>query len=83
VKVPDGVDGEAIPRKFRDEYGITIAGGQAAMKGKIFRIAHLGYADRFDVIMVISALEMILDELGYPVEFGRGVRAAEEVLKGR
>lgn len=81
VKVPDGVDGEAIPKKFRDEYGITIAGGQAAMKGKIFRIAHLGYADRFDVVMVISALEMILRDLGYPVDLGKGVGAAEEVLR--
>jgi aspartate aminotransferase-like enzyme len=51
------------------------------MKGKIFRIAHLGYADRFDVVMVISALEMILGDLGYPVDLGKGVGAAEEVLR--
>lgn len=81
VKVPDGVDGEAIPKKFRDEYGITIAGGQAAMKGKIFRIAHLGYADTLDVVMAISALEMILTDLGYSVELGKGVSAVEEVLR--
>lgn len=81
VKVPQGLDGEAIPRMFRDEYGITIAGGQGSMKGKIFRIAHLGYADRFDVVMAISCLEMILMDLGWAVELGKGVKAVEEVLR--
>lgn len=81
VKVPQAIDGEAITRRFRDEYGITIAGGQGLMKGKIFRIAHLGFSDTFDVVMAISALEMILTDLGYPVELGKGVGAAEEVLR--
>lgn len=81
VKVPNGVDGELIPKMFRDKYGITIAGGQGEMKGKIFRIAHLGYADTFDVVMAISCLEMILMDLGYPVELGKGVKAVEETLR--
>ena len=82
VKVPEGVDGGAITKTLRDEYGVTIAGGQAHMKGKIFRIAHLGYADRFDVITAMAALEMTLSRLGYPIEFGKGIAAAIKVMEG-
>ncbi len=82
VKVPEGVDGVAITKTLRDEYGVTIAGGQAHMKGKIFRIAHLGYSDRFDVITALAALEMTLARLGYPAEFGKGVSGAMKVLEG-
>jgi len=82
VKVPEGVDGGGITKTLREEYGVTIAGGQAHMKGKIFRIAHLGYADRFDVVTAMAALEMTLSRLGYPVEFGKGVAAAMRVLEG-
>ncbi|RMG59967.1 MAG: alanine--glyoxylate aminotransferase family protein [Deltaproteobacteria bacterium] len=81
VKVPEGIEGGKITKIIRDEYGVTIAGGQGSMKGKIFRIAHLGYADKFDVITAISALEMTLNRLGYPVEFGKGVGAAMKVLE--
>jgi aspartate aminotransferase-like enzyme len=80
VKVPEGIDGIAVLNNMRDNQGITIAGGQARLKGKIFRLAHLGYADRFDVTLVISALEMVLSELGYNLELGRGVAAAEKIL---
>jgi aspartate aminotransferase-like enzyme len=57
-----------------------IAGGQAQAKGKIFRIAHMGYIGDFDVVMVIAALEVVLNELGYKAEYGAGVRAAQKVL---
>ncbi len=80
VKVPEGIDGVAVLNNMRDKQGITLAGGQAHLKGKIVRLAHLGYADRFDVTLVISALEMVLSELGYNLELGRGVAAAEKVL---
>ncbi len=82
VKVPEGIEGGKITKIIRDEFGVTIAGGQGSMKGKIFRIAHLGYADRFDVITAISALEMTLSRLGYPVEFGKGVGTAMRILEG-
>ncbi len=80
INVPDGIDGSIFTKKIRDEYGITLAGGQGQIKGKIFRIGHLGYADTFDVIIAISAVEMALYELGYPVELGAGVKAAEKEL---
>ncbi|HLB94694.1 MAG TPA: alanine--glyoxylate aminotransferase family protein [Nitrospiria bacterium] len=80
VNAPPGTDGQAIYKALRDKYGITAAGGQDHLKGKIFRIAHMGYIDLFDVIIAISAVEMVLKGLGYPVRLGEGVRAAEEIL---
>ena len=81
VKVPEGVDGGAIVRVLRDKHGISIAGGQGSMQGKIFRIATLGYADAYDVLTGIAALEFTLAELGYPVRLGDGLRAAQNVLQ--
>jgi aspartate aminotransferase-like enzyme len=80
VRVPDGVDGAKIPKTMRDSYGITIAGGQGHMKGKIFRIAHCGYYGAFDILSTIAALEMTLDQLGGDVTFGAGVARAQEVF---
>jgi serine---pyruvate transaminase len=80
VKFPQGIDGERLKSLFFERFGITVAEGQEKAKGKIIRIAHLGYYDRLDVIMVISALEMLLKEMGYKFELGTGVKAAEEVL---
>jgi aspartate aminotransferase-like enzyme len=80
VVAPPGVDGQKVVKVLRDKHNLTIAGGQDQAKGKIFRIAHMGYVDKFDVIMAVAAVEMTLKELGYAVETGRGVRAAMEVL---
>jgi aspartate aminotransferase-like enzyme len=80
VNAPTGTDGQAIYRTLREKYGITAAGGQDHLKGKIFRLAHMGYMDLFDVIIGVSAVEMVLKDLGYPVRMGEGVRAAEEIL---
>jgi len=80
VKVPEGIDGNKITKIMRDKYGVTIAGGQAHLKGKIFRIAHLGYMSPFDTITAISALEFTLKELGYEFEMGTAVKTAMKVL---
>ncbi len=80
VVVPDGVDGKALVKKIRDDYGISMAGGQAKLEGKIFRIGTLGYTDRFDPIIGIAAVEMALKELGANIEIGKGVKRAMEVL---
>jgi len=82
VKVPDGVDGEALVKRLRDVHGVVMAGGQAELKGKIVRIATMGYCGRYDVAIAMAALEMGLAEAGRKVELGAGVRAAEEVLLG-
>lgn len=80
VMAPDGYDGQVIYKNLREKYGITAAGGQDQAKGKIFRIAHLGYADTFDVITAVAGVEMVLKGMGYPVKLGNGVAAAEEIL---
>jgi aspartate aminotransferase-like enzyme len=80
VKIPEGIDGVKLQKLFFERFGITVAEGQDQAKGKIIRIAHLGYYDRLDMIMVISALEMLLKQMGYSFELGKGVRAAEEVF---
>ncbi len=80
VKVPEGIQGGKLKNLFFEKFGITVAGGQDQAKGKIIRIAHLGYYERLDMVMVISALEMLLKEMGYQFELGAGVKAAEEIL---
>ncbi|HOW42132.1 MAG TPA: alanine--glyoxylate aminotransferase family protein [Candidatus Omnitrophota bacterium] len=80
VKVPAGVDGEKLVKTMRDTYGVTIAGGQSEMKGKIFRFAHMGYIGEFDVITGISCLEKVLAQMGYKFEMGAGVAAAQKVF---
>lgn len=80
VRVPEGIDGTQIVKIMRDKYGITIAGGQEHLKGKIFRVGHLGYFDRFDIIVTLAGIEMALHELGYPVQLGTGVATAQKVF---
>lgn len=80
VKTPMGVDGEKLVKEMRDDLGVTIAGGQEDMKGKVFRIAHLGYMDRFDITTAISALEIVLQRQNYNFKMGVGLAAAQEVL---
>ncbi len=80
IIAPAGIDGQAIYKNLREKYGITAAGGQDKAKGKIFRIAHLGYSDRFDIITAIAGIEMVLKGMGHPVKLGAGVAVAQELL---
>lgn len=80
ISAPAGIDGQEIYKNLRVKYGITAAGGQGHVKGKIFRIAHLGYAGAFDVITAIAGVEMVLKGMGYPVKLGTGVAVAQELL---
>ncbi|TDJ52432.1 MAG: alanine--glyoxylate aminotransferase family protein [Nitrospina sp.] len=80
VFLPEGIDGGKIVKSLRDDFGVTLAGGQDQWKGKIIRIAHLGYVDTFDTIIAISAIEMALKKFGHPVELGKGVAAAQNIL---
>lgn len=80
IEMPNGIDGQLVYKTLREKYGITGAGGQDRAKGKIFRLAHLGYADTFDVITGVAALEMVLKQLGHTVKLGTGVARAQELL---
>ncbi|NQT79963.1 MAG: alanine--glyoxylate aminotransferase family protein [Candidatus Aminicenantes bacterium] len=81
VKVPAGIDGLKLVKTMQGKYMAYIAGGQDPYKGKMFRIAHLGYMGGFDIIIALSALEMTLSELGYEFESGSSLKAAEDILK--
>lgn len=80
IKVPEGLDGKELVKIMRVKYGVTIAGGQGKIAGKIIRIGHLGYVGMFDVITAISALEMSLADLGYDFKIGAGITAAQKVF---
>lgn len=80
IIAPPGIEAGAIVKRLRTAHGITISGGQAQLKGKIFRLAHLGYADESDVVVCLAALERTLTDLGYSVKLGEGLRAVQEVL---
>jgi aspartate aminotransferase-like enzyme len=83
VMAPPGVDSERIVTAYSKTHNITIAGGQGEMKGKTFRLGHMGYAAEFDVIVALAALEQVLADLGQPVDFGAGVRGAQKVFAER
>lgn len=80
IKLPESIDGAKVPKLMRDRYGVTIAGGQGHLKGKIARIAHCGYFGAFDIVTTIAAFEMTLRELGHELELGAGVGAAQRVF---
>ncbi len=80
IRLPESIDGKAFINLMRDEHGITYAGGQSELSGKILRIAHLGWMNENDVIVAISALERGLVEIGYDIPLGAGVAAAQEVF---
>ena len=80
ILLPDGIDGDQIIKFIRKNYGISIAGGQDKLKGKIVRISHLGWQDEFDVLTAITALGIGLEKFGYKVDIGKGIEKAKEVL---
>ena len=80
VYLPDGVDADQVLDYLRDKMNVTLAEGQDQLKGKVIRIAHIGYMGAFDVITAVAALEMALRKFGLEIPFGRGVAAAQEVL---
>lgn len=80
LELPDSIDGNQVPKLLRDRYGITANGGQNELKGKILRIAHCGYFGAFDILTSLSGLELTLADLGYGLEFGRGVGAAQRIF---
>jgi aspartate aminotransferase-like enzyme len=80
AKVPEGIDGQALLGKLEKQYGLRLAGGQDTLKGKIIRLAHMGYIDQFEVLAAISGLELVLLEMGYAVKPGTGVAATQQVL---
>jgi aspartate aminotransferase-like enzyme len=80
ILLPQSINADKVLDYLRDRMGVTLAEGQDQLKGKVIRIAHVGYMGAFDVITAIAALEMALRKFGAEMPFGRGVAAAQEVL---
>jgi aspartate aminotransferase-like enzyme len=81
VRAPDGVDAGELLLLLRDRFGVTLAPGQGALKGKIFRIGHIGYFDVFDIATALAAVELGLTELGAELERGVAVTRAFEAYE--
>ena len=79
VRPPAGIDSGVIVKEYRNRFNAIITNGQGSMKGQIFRLAHLGYFDFHDLFAIIAELEIILAAQGYPVRFGAGVAAVQNV----
>jgi len=80
--IPKGIDGKELVSILRERYGVTVAGGQGKLKGKIIRIGHLGYTDYSDLYVVFGSLEKALYRLGYKFEIGSSLKAIQETLIG-
>lgn len=78
--MPEGVDGSKLFKYLRDKLGVTMAGGQDALKGKILRVGHMGYVDVFDIYTGFAAIELALHKLGHKVEFGAAARAMGPIM---
>jgi len=83
ICAPEGMDSGVIVKEMRARFGAIVANGQGSMKGKIFRLAHLGYYDAADLFAALAALEIVLLKVGHKLELGSGVRAAQEVYLRR
>ena len=70
ARMPAGIPSSQLTRALRDRHGITIAGGQGPLKDEIFRIGHIGWFDEFDIATALAAVEVVLAELGAPIERG-------------
>jgi serine---pyruvate transaminase len=83
IRAPEGIDSDELVLGLRDDYGVTLAPGQGELKGKIFRIGHIGYYDVFDITTALGAVELALAELGADIERGVAVtRALETYAEG-
>lgn len=80
---PPDIGAGPVIKALKDDFGMTVAGGQDQAKGKIFRVSHIGYIDRSDTVAVVSAVEQTLAGLGHKFDFGAGSAAAAKVLSGR
>ena len=76
---PEDFDAEEFRKILKNEFAISIAGGQQHLTGKIFRIGHMGYCSPADQLQIISAIEIALKKIGKDIELGKGTAAAQRV----
>lgn len=80
IKMPPEINGDKVAKRMRDTYGVSVAGGQDQLKGKVIRITHMGGIDEYDTLTGIACLEKVLKEMGYKFELGAGLAAAQKVF---
>jgi serine---pyruvate transaminase len=80
AKMPPNIDSSVLLNKLEKQYGLKLANGQDTLKGKIIRLAHMGYIDQFDVLAALAGVELVLLEMGHKLEPGCGVAAAQRVF---
>jgi aspartate aminotransferase-like enzyme len=83
VKMPANIDSTVLLGKLEKQYGLKLANGQDTLKGKIIRLAHMGYIDQFDILAAIAGVELVLIEMGQKIEPGQGVAAAQRVFAAK
>ncbi len=76
IRTPDGIDSDELVLSLRDRFGVTLAPGQGELKGKVFRIGHIGWFDVFDITTALAAVELGFSELGADLERGVAVTRA-------
>ncbi|MDP3804013.1 MAG: hypothetical protein Q8Q87_00510 [Candidatus Omnitrophota bacterium] len=81
INAPEAIDADDIIKILKTEFGVTFAGGQEQLKGKIFRVAHMGGIDKEHTIESIRALEAVLAKLGYKFQQGSAIETAEKILR--
>jgi serine---pyruvate transaminase len=81
INAPDGIDSSELVQTLRDRQGIVLAPGQGPLKGKVFRIGHIGYYDVFDITTALAGVELVLAELGADIERGAAITAALEAFE--
>ncbi|HEY8316831.1 MAG TPA: aminotransferase class V-fold PLP-dependent enzyme, partial [Gaiellaceae bacterium] len=81
VRAPEGIDAGDVVKALRDRFGMTLAGGQGELQGKIVRLGHIGWFDVFDIATMLAAIELVLAELGADIERGVAVTAALEAYE--
>jgi aspartate aminotransferase-like enzyme len=80
VKMPTGIDSTELLSRLEKQHGMKLANGQDQLKGKVIRLAHMGYIDQFDVVAALAGIELVLLEMGHKLEPGCGVAAAQKVF---
>ncbi len=81
ILAPDGLDSGELVQTLRKRLGIVLAPGQGPLKGRVFRIGHIGYYDIFDITTALAGVELVLAEAGADIQRGAAVTRAMEAFE--
>ena len=78
ILTPEEADARELVLALRQRFGITVAGGHGDLVSRLFRIGHIGWFDVFDITTALAAVELVLGDMGAPIERGVAVTRALE-----